>query len=79
LERLVADTNIIEGVNFEPSRLPKPLCFSVVVFSELMTACNDTKELRKYQKAWKDPLNEDILIVPTEEDWDKIDAQQSKM
>jgi hypothetical protein len=34
-----------------------------------MTACNDTKELRQYQKAWKDALNEEILIVPTEEDW----------
>jgi predicted nucleic acid-binding protein len=34
-----------------------------------MTACNDPKELRQYQKAWKDALEEEILIVPTEEDW----------
>ena len=69
MERFAADTNSIESVAFEPSRLPKPLCFSAVVFSELMTACNDTKELRQYQKAWKDALAEEILIIPTEEDW----------
>jgi predicted nucleic acid-binding protein len=69
LERFLADTNIIEGVTFNPFRLPKPLCFSSVVFSELMTACNDSKELRQYQKAWKDALAEAILIVPTEADW----------
>jgi predicted nucleic acid-binding protein len=34
-----------------------------------MTACNDTKELKRYQKAWKDALEEKFLIVPTESDW----------
>jgi predicted nucleic acid-binding protein len=34
-----------------------------------MTACNDTKELRQYQKAWKDAMLEELLIVPREEDW----------
>ena len=34
-----------------------------------MTACNYTKELRQYQKAWKDALAEGILLVPSEEDW----------
>ena len=69
MEKFVADTNIIESASIDPFRLPKPLYFSSVVFSELMTACNDTKELRQYQKAWKDALEEKILIVPTEEDW----------
>ena len=67
--KFVADTNIIESVAYNPFRLPKSLCFSSVVFSELITACNDTKELRQYQKAWKDALEEKILIVPAEEDW----------
>ncbi len=49
--------------------MPTPLYFSAVVFSELMTACNDTKELKRYQKAWKDAREENLLIVPTESDW----------
>ena len=67
--KFVADTNIIESVAYNPFRLPKSLCFSSVVFSELITACNDTKELRQYQTAWKEAREEKILIVPTEEDW----------
>ncbi len=49
--------------------MPTPLYFSAVVFGELMTACNDTKELKRYQKAWKDAREENFLIVPTENDW----------
>lgn len=49
--------------------LPTPLYFSAVVFNELMTACNDTKELKRYQKAWKDAREESLLIVPTSGDW----------
>ena len=69
MEKFVADTNVIESFAFDPSRLPKPRCFSPVVFSELITACNDTKELRQYKKAWKEALQEKILVVPNEEDW----------
>lgn len=69
MERFVADTYIVEGVSFDHFRLLNPRCVSSVVLSELMTACNDTKELRQYQKAWKEALKEKILIVPTEEDW----------
>lgn len=69
MEKFVADTNIVESIAFNPSSLPKPRCYSSVVLSELMTACNDTKELRQYQKAWKEALEERILIVPNEKDW----------
>lgn len=65
----MTDTNIIEGKAFSENELPTPLYFSSVVFSELMTACNDTKELKRYQKAWKDAREENFLVVPTESDW----------
>ncbi len=63
------DTNIIQAKDFSFEKLYKPLCFSAVVFNELMTACNDRKELKAYQKGWKDALADKILIVPTIEDW----------
>jgi predicted nucleic acid-binding protein len=69
VDRFLVDTNIIQGKSFFGKKLPTPLCFSVVVFTELMTACNDTKELKQYQKAWRDSVKENILIVPTENDW----------
>ena len=46
-----------------------PIYVSEIVFNELMTACSGTKELKRYQKAWKDAREEDFLIVPTEGDW----------
>lgn len=69
MDKFLPDTNIIQSKNFTFEQLYKPLYFSAVVFSELMTACNDTKELKSYQKAWKDALNDKILIVPTQSDW----------
>jgi predicted nucleic acid-binding protein len=69
VDKFLTDTNIIESKAFSQKELPTPLYFSSVVFSELMTACNDTKELKRYQKAWKDALEEKFLIVPTESDW----------
>lgn len=69
MDRFLADTNVIQGKPLSVKELPTPLYFSVVVFSELMTACNDTKELKRYQKAWKDSRKENILIVPIESDW----------
>lgn len=69
MDKFLTDTNIIEGKAFSENELPAPLYFSSVVFSELMTACNDTKELKRYQKAWKDVSEENFLVVPTESDW----------
>jgi predicted nucleic acid-binding protein len=69
VDKYLADTNIIESKVFLEKELPTPLYFSAVVFSELMTACNDTKELKQYQKAWKAAREEDYLITPTESDW----------
>lgn len=67
--KFLADTNIVQGKPLEVKELPTPLYFSAVVFGELMTACDDTKELKRYQRAWKDSRKENILIVPTESDW----------
>lgn len=69
MDKFLTDTNIIEGRAFSEKELPTPLYFSSVVFSELLTACNDTKELKRYQKAWKDAREENFLVVPTESDW----------
>ncbi len=49
--------------------MPQPLYVSSVVLSELMTACNDTKELRAYQFVWKTARENNRLVVPTESDW----------
>lgn len=67
--KFLPDTNIVQSKDFSFEQLYKPLYFSAVVLNELMTACNDTKELRQYQKGWKDALSDKILIVPTESDW----------
>lgn len=67
--KFLPDTNIVQSKDFSFEQLYKPLYFSAVVLNELMTACNDTKELRQYQKGWKDALTDKILIVPTIEDW----------
>lgn len=69
MPKFLPDTNIIQSKAFSAKELPTPLYFSAVVFSELMTSCNDTKELKQYQKAWKDTRKEGLLIVPIESDW----------
>ena len=69
MPKFLLDTNIIQSKIFAAEKLPTPLYFSSVVFSELMIACNDTKELKQYQKAWKDTRTEGYLVVPTENDW----------
>ena len=69
MAKFLPDTNIVQLKDFSFEQLYKPLYFSAVVLNELMTACNDNKELKAYQKGWKDALNDKILIVPTESDW----------
>lgn len=69
MDKFLTDTNIIQSKTFSEKEIPTPLYFSAVVFGELMPACNDTKELKRYQKAWKDAREENFLIVPTESDW----------
>lgn len=69
MDKFLPDTNIVQSKGFSFEQLYKPLYFSAVVLSELMTACNDTKELKAYQKLWKDALSDKILIVPTTGDW----------
>lgn len=66
MSKFLPDTNILQA---KSERLPKPLYFSSVVFCELMTACNDMKELRALQTAWKAADKGGRLIVPTEADW----------
>ena len=67
--KFLPDTNIVQSKDFSFEQLYKPLYFSAAVLNELMTVCNDTKELKQYQKGWKDALSDKILIVPTIEDW----------
>ncbi len=69
MDKFLPDTNIVQSKDFSFEQLYKPLYFSAVVLNELMTACNDRKELKQYQKGWKDALADSILIVPTEGDW----------
>ncbi len=69
MAKFLPDTNIVQLKSFSFEQLYKPLYFSAVVLNELMTACNNNKELKAYQKGWKDALNDKILIVPTENDW----------
>ncbi len=69
MPKFLPDTNVIQSKVFAVEKLPTPLYFSSGVFSELMIACNDTKELKQYQKAWKEMQREGYLIVPTENDW----------
>ena len=69
MDKFPTDTNIIESKVFSEKELPTPLYFSAVIFGELMTACSDRKELKRYQKAWKDAREENFLVVPTESDW----------
>jgi predicted nucleic acid-binding protein len=54
VSKFLPDTNILQAKN---EQLPKPLYISSVVFCELITACNDTKELRAFQAAWKAASN----------------------
>ena len=69
MAKFLPDTNIVQSKDFSFEQLYKPLFFSAVVLNELMTACNDAKELKQYQKGWKDALYDKILIVPTESNW----------
>ena len=68
-KKYVLDTNIIQSKAFATGKLPTKVYASAVVLSELMTAANDTKELKVYQKAWKTAAEAGLLLVPTEQDW----------
>lgn len=63
------DTNIIQSKSFEAKKPPATLYASSVVLSELMTACNNTKELKAYQHGWRKALKDGLLVAPNEEDW----------
>ncbi len=63
------DTNIIQSKIFATRNPPSKLFYSTVVLGELMTACNDTKELKSYQDAWKLADKNELLVVPIKEDW----------
>jgi predicted nucleic acid-binding protein len=62
------DTNSYENKS-ETIKIPSPIYVSSVVLCELMTACNDVKELKAYQILWETAKKDDLLIVPNEEDW----------
>ena len=67
MDKTTLDTNIFESK--KPLLFPnKRLFASAIVLMELMTACNHTKELKSYQKVWKEARNNEILIVPNGQD-----------
>lgn len=65
--KLLFDTNAFESGNLFYS-LDVRIYYSAIVFMELMTACSDSKELKNYQKAYKDAKDENNLIAPNDED-----------
>lgn len=68
MAKFLIDTNVFEAKSAE-EKLPSPIYVSSVVLSELMTSCNDVKELKAYQLVWETAKEDDLLIVPNEEDW----------
>ena len=68
-KKYVLDTNIIQSKAVAQGDLPSKVYASTVVLSELMTAANDTKELKAYQQWWKAAAKAGLLLVPTEQDW----------
>ncbi|MCI0490146.1 MAG: PIN domain-containing protein [Blastocatellia bacterium] len=74
MAKYVLDTNIVQRRAFDPDNLPTQTYASTVVLFELMTACNDVKELKAYQQAWKQATESDLLLSPTETDW--LDASR---
>jgi predicted nucleic acid-binding protein len=67
MRKITFDTNAFESeslVNFPHSKI----YISAIVLMELMTACSDTKELKQYQKAYKDAERLGLLITPNETD-----------
>ncbi len=78
MPKYLPDTNVLQAKT-DIEQLPKPLYVSSVVLSELMTACNDTKELRAYQTVWKTARDDGRLIVPGESDWFKASRIQFLM
>ena len=65
--QLLFDTNAFESENLFYSSNSK-IYLSSIVLMELMTYCDDRKELKNYQKLWKQAVNDKRLIVPTEQD-----------
>ncbi len=69
MPKYILDTNLIISRKFDPQNSPETTYYSSIVLFELMTACNDWKELRSYQAVWKITKKAGLLIVPTAEDW----------
>lgn len=69
MPKYILDTNLIISRKFDPDRTPETTYYSSIVFFELMTACNNLREYRLYQAAWREAEKSKRLIVPTEEDW----------
>ena len=65
--KLLFDTNAVDSVNLFYISESK-IFYSAIVLMELMTACSDTKELKSYQKAYKNAKDESILIAPNDDD-----------
>ena len=68
MAKYLFDTNSYENKS-DKINIPSPIYVSSVVLCELMTACNDVKELKAYQILWETAKKDDLLIIPNEEDW----------
>lgn len=66
-KKFVFDTNVIQGYGIVG--VVTGFYVAATVLSELMTACNDAKELKAYQRVWDTAEEERILLAPTVQDW----------
>jgi len=69
VSKYIFDTNLVISKQYDPKRLPETTYASSVVQFELMTACNDLRELRLLQTLSNTAKKEGLLIMPTVEDW----------
>ncbi len=66
-KKFVFDTNVIQGYGI--AGVVTGFYVAATVLSELMTACNDAKELKAYQQVWDAAEEDRILLAPTVQDW----------
>ena len=50
-------------------RMPQNFRFSAVVLMELIAAAADTSQRKVYEELYREYQKDNLLIVPTEEDW----------
>ena len=69
MPKFVFDTNILISRQADNLRTYKTLYVSTIVLHERMTAANDIGEYRSYLATWQKAQKENLLLIPTLEDW----------